>query len=50
MNMIIPSEAVAPRTYFLESLNTPGVIWGIRIVAFLLLLSFIVYYLCHRDR
>lgn len=50
MNTMVPSDAVMPKTYFLETWNTPIIIYSIRAMAVLLLVFFIICYFCNRHK
>ena len=46
----IPGSSVAPKTFFLENWNTPLVIGSIRVLAVMIVLFFIIYYLKNRKK
>lgn len=49
LNMIGP-EAVQERHFFLEGINNPAMIYGIRVIGAGLLLFFIISYFWHKKR
>lgn len=47
---IIDSSMVEERHYFLEELNTPAVLWGIRAVCILAALTVFIVYVVSRKK